>query len=79
MFIALHVVSTKILFFIVIAYELRFYRHIMGKMNIGFNCCLNAAILTELFLELFVEKSSTKHKQFMQMTYFDLLPLQLKG
>ena len=49
----------------------------MGKMKICFNWCLIAGILTELFLELFVEQFSTKHKDFMQITNLDLLPLQL--
>ena len=31
------------------------------------------------FLELFVEKSYTKQKFFMQIALFDFLPLQLKG
>ena len=58
---------------------LSFHRLIMGKMKIGFNCSLIAHILTELFLESFVEYSSTEHENFMQITHFDLLPLPLKG
>ena len=55
------------------------YSSIIGKMKIGFNCCLISGILTELFLELFVELSSIKHKNVMQITHFDLLSLQQKG
>ena len=48
------------------------HRLIMGKMNIGIYCYFIADILTKVFLEMFVEWSSTKHILFVQ-------PLNLIG
>ena len=46
-----HSISLSV--FIVVAYLLcllwHFHRLITGKMKIGYNCCLNAGILTESF------------------------------
>ena len=51
----------------------------MGKMKIGFNGSHIAGILTQVFLEMFIEESSTKHNNFVQIPHFDLLPWQLKN
>ena len=54
----------------------------MGKMKIGFNCCLIAAILTELFFFFFFEKcflsSPPPSKIMLYIPHFDLLPWKLK-
>ena len=51
---------------------LNFPRLIMGKLNIGIYCYFIADILT-IFLEMFVEWSSTKHILFVQTSQFDWL------
>ena len=51
---------------------LNFLRLTMGEMKIGIYCCLIADIFTKVFLEMFVEWSSTN-------MYFLSKPLNLIG
>ena len=47
----------------------------MGKMKIGFNCrYLDRTFVLEIFVQWFI-----RHRNFVQIPHFDLLPCQLKG
>ena len=56
-----------------------FRRLIMGKVKVGLYFYLTADILTKVFSEMVLEKSSTKHMNFIQTAEFDWLPRQPKG
>ena len=77
--------SIKLLFYchclstLVAVATLNFHRLIMGKMKIGIYCNFSADILTEVFLEMFVYWSSTKHILSVQTSQFDWLSWQPKG
>ena len=51
----------------------------MGKVEIGIYFCVTADILKKSFTEMFLEKSSTNHMNFVQITDFDWLPWQRQG
>ena len=48
-------------------------------MKIGIYCNFIADILTKVFIEMFVEWSSTKHILFVQISQFGWLSWQPKG